>query len=620
MKKVIRENGSLLFDIDGQKIHPAAYMSYCPAFADYTGFYNIGYRLFSYCIYASDVSTNEETGLNQAWEKSCWPAEDVFDFSALDAGMRRITGEHYEKEAWVILRVNINMPTWWRKKHPEELMHYADGRVLMQSISSLRWRTDAERFLTALKQHMETAGYASHVIAWQIAAMQTEEWLYPNRFLPQLQQDAPFLAALQQWCRARYPDIAALNTAWQTDYASFDELQLPTEEIYRQKQALGCAMPAFARAKDFFECLSNANAETIQYFAALTKRLHGGDILTGVFYGYIAQCSEISAHNAIGRLLNDANIDFFASPFAYVQARGPGVDWIYHAPMQAVDVADKLWFLESDVRTNLTRHLRDVRPELFDADLPYFNHPVFFGPKETRQCCNNILRSFAKFFISQHAYWWFDMWGGWYDSGEYMQLHKKLLDIYREKTTRTVKNNSQVALVLDENASYYTSGEGFVRCVHESCVQLGYLGAPYDLLLLDRLTPQDIARYKLFVFTAPAPDPAAFTQLKACLTAAGKQILVTGEGPDCDCSRWDAALARDKAQKAGVFLYSPGNIVYANENYLAITAAADGPVTLHIPTGKALCDLLTGEKLPPAADGSLQLPMAFNDCRLFRLI
>ncbi len=65
-------------------------MSYCPNDADFEGFHAIGYRLFCYCVYASDVTPSEQTGLLAPWEKSAWPEENRFDFSALDAGISRL--------------------------------------------------------------------------------------------------------------------------------------------------------------------------------------------------------------------------------------------------------------------------------------------------------------------------------------------------------------------------------------------------------------------------------------------------------------------------------------------------------------------------------------------------
>ncbi len=614
MKKIVNKNGCLQFEVDGRTVLPAAYMSYSPAHADYDGFRRIGYRLFSYCVYAGDEPTNEENGFFRAWEPGCWRDEDTFDFSPLDAGMKRVLGDDpaVRQECYVILRINLNMPAWWRQKYPEELMHYAGGRRLMQSVASLRWRQDACVFLRKLKEHIDAAPYRENIIGWQAAAMQTEEWIHPSRYRFELEQETPCLVRFRAYCAEKYGDIAALNAAWGSAHPAFDAIPLPAAAQLRAKSAGGVAAAPCVR--DFYTCLNEAYGEAISFFAAAIKALYGGDIFCGAFTGYIGQLQDFQGHNTVSRLLADPNIDFFASPFAYVDQRGPGVDWIYHSPLQTVTNAGKLWFLESDVRTCLTRHLADTRPDVCDKNLPYFNQPVFFGPAEESQSAANIVRSFAKFFISGHAYWWFDMWGGWYRSDAFMALHQKLLALY---AAGPAQNNSQVAVVLDENASYGIPEGLYAQGVLNQLIELGYLGAPYDLLLVDSLTDADLQKYELFLFTCPDRDRSAYATAAARLAAAGKTVLVTG----ADRPFYDRAALLDAAAAAGVHIYSHGSIVYANAGYIAVTAAdpAAHTVQLQLPCDALLQDVVDGSEYR-SQGGAVSIPLAFNECRLLRLV
>ncbi len=605
-----------MLEVDGRTVLPAAYMSYSPADADYDGFRCIGYRLFSYCVYVGDQPTNEENGFFRAWEPGCWRGEEEFDFSPLDAGMARVLGPDpvVAAECFVILRINLNMPAWWRQKYPCELMHYAGGRTLMQSVASQRWRQDACVFLRRLHEHIAASPYRDNIIGWQAAAMQTEEWIHPSRYRFELERDEPCLARLRRWCEEKYGTVAALNVAWGSDYDDLAAIPLPTAAQLQEKSAHGAAAASYARVRDFYTCLNDAYGEVIAFFAAAIKQLHGGDILCGAFTGYIGQLQDFQGHSTVKRLLADPNIDFFASPFAYVDQRGPGVDWICHSPLQSATDAGKLWFLESDVRTCLTRHLADTRPDICDKNLPYFNQPVFFGPAEESQSAANIVRSFARFFISGHAYWWFDMWGGWYRSDAFMALHQKLLALYG---AGPAQNNSQIAVVLDENASYGVSESLYARGVPGQLIELGYLGAPYDLLLLDTLTDVDLQKYKLFLFACPDRSSAAWQNAAARLAASGKPVLVTG----ADMPFYDRAALHAAALAAGVHVYSHGNIVYANEGYIAVTAAdpASHAVQLRLPGDALVQDVVDGSEYR-SQNGAVSIPLAFNECRLLRLI
>lgn len=430
MKKIIRKNGNLILNVDGKEVYPAAYMSYCPKDADYEAFAKIGYRLFSYAIYASDAPTNEFSGLLKSWEKGCWIGENEYDFSALDNGMKLISKAEDKNDFYILLRINVNAPYWWREKYPEELITYKDGNKVMQSSASMQWRKDVCRFLDNLKIHIENSPYSKNIIAWQIAAVSTEEWIHPREQFYELKADIPWLNYHRKYCATKYKSIDDLNNVYKTEYKSFDELDLPTCEEMAEKRDFGKKAKSYIKVRDAYESLNDSYADTITFYSRYVKKIFNGDIFCGAFYGYVGEFYDTMAHCATDRLFNEESIDFFAAPFAYVDGRAMGVDWVYRCPVHTADRCGKLFFMEADVRTHLTKHLHDTRPDMLDRNLPYFNLPVFFGPKTEKQSMNNILRIFSKILISQHPFWWFDMWGGWYKSEAYMKLHTRLFEIY----------------------------------------------------------------------------------------------------------------------------------------------------------------------------------------------
>ncbi len=618
MKSVVRRKGTLIFNIDGEEVYPAAYMSYCPNDADYEGFKALGYKLFSYCVYASNITPSEQTGLLAGWDNGCWPEENRFDFSPLDRGMKRLLGENFEEELYIILRINLNMPRWWREKYPDELMWYNDGKSLMQSVWSVQWRKDASRFLDALKSHIESSGYGRQIIAWQVAAMNTEEWMHPIRKFYELKQDKPWYSAFISYTKKKYQSIDSVNAAWGTDYADFESITVPAEKEMREKSGVGKKASRYNKVIDYYKTLNDGYAETVTYFTRYIKSIFNGNILCGAFYGYIGASSDTQGHCSVSKLLVEPSINFFASPFAYVNARDMGIDWIYHSPVTSADRCNKIWFLEADVRTNLTRHLRETRPELFPGVEPYFDNPVFFGPDTVKQSCNNIIRSFSKFFISQHAYWWFDMWGGWYKNAEYMSLLEKLYGIYNRKMQTEVKSKTEVAVIMDENGAYITSGGGYHKCIYSQLVELGFLGAPYDSLLINDVKESDIDNYKLVIFLSPDSESEKYKQLEGYIKKTGVPMLKTCQTAD-GITNFDRTSFAEEARKHGVHLYSEGNIVYVNERYIAVTAVKSGEVSLSLMSGQAVRNLLTGEILP-STDGKITFNAKFNDCLLFEIL
>ena len=490
----------------------------------------------------------------------------------------------------------------------------------MQSSATMQWRKDVCRFLDNLKIHIENSPYSKNIIAWQIAAMSTEEWIHPREQFYELKADIPWLNYHRKYCATKYKSIDDLNNVYKTEYKSFDELDLPTCEEMAEKRDFGKKAKSYIKVRDAYESLNDSYADTITFYSRYVKKIFNGDIFCGAFYGYVGEFYDTMAHCATDRLFNEESIDFFAAPFAYVDGRAMGVDWVYRCPVHTADRCGKLFFMEADVRTHLTKHLHDTRPDMLDRNLPYFNLPVFFGPKTEKQSMNNILRIFSKILISQHPFWWFDMWGGWYKSEAYMKLHTRLFEIYLEKIKKPVKNNTQIALILDENSAYETANNIQIQSVFEQIIELSNVGATFDLLLLNEITDADIKDYKLFVFTNPVVESFEYKTLKNKINNAGKYMIVSGESDDSIAVKIGLETLIKKAEEAGVFLYSKGNIVFNNDEYLCVTATKDmGFINLRLPDDRKLLNLITGEELDPV-DRKLQIKADFNDSFLFKMI
>ena len=456
MRQVVRKNGMLVIDDNGKIIEPIAYMTYANKQGDHKGFYKAGYELFSVNVFTGDYPTNEEKGLKCSFEDCVWVAEDKFDFSILDTNLKILEDACNGKNFKVLFRLNINMPRWWREKYSEEITLFDNGDILMQSVFSKQWRKDVKVLFEKLHEYIQNSEYKDCVIAWQIAAMHTEEWIAP--WIDGICDDfsKPAITAFKEYCQNKYKTIEELNKSWEENLNSFDDVWIPSfkdrELRYDKTQKEGLRV----RVRDYFHFFNNGYADAIIYFCKLVKEVTNNTYLVGAFYGYIAQLNCAQGHSAISKVIDCPYIDYFASPFVYDEARGPAIDWFYHTPMNSVDKAGKLWFLETDVRTNLTKALYNSIPWVFTETIdPYYdNHPVWFGPKTRRDTINNITRVFSKIFISRNAFWWFDMWGGWFKDQEYMDLLTKMRALYKKEAQNEIKSASEIAVVLDENSSY----------------------------------------------------------------------------------------------------------------------------------------------------------------------
>ncbi len=107
----------------------------------------------------------------------------------------------------------------------------------------------------------------------------------------------------------------------------------------------------FGKKAESYIKVRDAYADTITFFSRYVKKIYGGDIFCGAFYGYVGEFYDTMVHCAIDRLFKEESIDFFAAPFAYVNGRARGIDWFYRCPVHSADKCDKLFFMGVDVRT-----------------------------------------------------------------------------------------------------------------------------------------------------------------------------------------------------------------------------------------------------------------------------
>lgn len=186
------------------------------------------------------------------------------------------------------------------------------------------------------------------------------------------------------------------------------------------------------------------------------------------------------------------------------------------------------------------------------------------------------------------------MWGGWYKDKDYMDLIAKTRAIYEKEQFSNIKSVSEIAVVLDENSSYFTPDSKFYKSVYDRIVSLGYIGAPYELLVSGALDVCDLERYKIVLFTAPVVTEK-FRRLADGLKRDGKTIIATGDGGQSEqfLTTNDDIKISESIKNAGAHIYSAGNIVYANEKYLSVTARNDGFLTIDMPQECKLTDCIS---------------------------
>lgn len=486
--KLVRQNGYLCISANGVLLPPTACMTYYPNARTYSTFQEAETPIASVGVYAPDRGINDFAGM-EPFGPSFWVGEGEYDFSEVDRTFRLIapTG----REAYILPRVYLDCPKWWAERYPEELCRDERGCPQRQSFASERWRRDASAALRALMEHVNQSIWKECVIGYHIACGGTEEWTYHHYTDEQYRLDfsEPNHRAFVRWLRERYGSVERLNAAWNARLSAFEEAEFPTllERCYGLNGALRDPERE-RRAIDFWEYTSWLFADTIRALCRTVKEYPQGQYLAGAFYGYIALLTRAEkGHFALSELLRAEEIDFIAAT-------------VFASAMDSLNLHDKLFFQEGDVRTCLTRPIRETLPQC-DPGNGYFERPAW-QPLPSMEASVSAMKSVcARVLTGKMGLWWFDMWGGWFDAPELMGLVGRMNQWMRCRTTQPLR--SEVAVIIDERGlmSLPRNDCPAARTIAEQRGELDALGAPYDLYeasdLLEERFPVD--QYRLYV-------------------------------------------------------------------------------------------------------------------------
>ena len=602
MKRVVEKNGRLLINVDGKEVMPIAYTSYLPHYASYNKFKDIDYNLFSAVLYMGDKPLHGFSGIKKL-EEGIWKARDVYDFSIADRILNVALGD---SDAYVLLRLNVNTPSWWLEENPDDCTLMEDGTTPYQSVFSDKWIEDVRTYLTKLKAYIAQSRFAKNVIGWQIAAMNTEEWLAPVWNGNESDFSVCAHEYFRTWCKNKYATIENLCDSWSRHYLDFEEILVP--KLKERKERLKNDIidtKKYAYVNDWYYCLNERYATALHSLAKFTKELFNGDILVGCFYGYIGQCTLDTGHTCIESLIDSPYIDFFASPFSYVDGRKSATDWFYHSGMQTCANNGKIWFLEADVRTHKTKLLCDVDTKYVDKNNEYMEMPCWHPLKTEDESVWHTIKAFSKILCSANAFWWFDMWGGWYDSQRLLDLLARMKDEYIQEMSKPYASESEIAVILDSQSSFAVSNSYFKKVVYDELCQLGFVGAPYDLYLKSCVTDNQLKDYKLVIYPAPNELNSRDLEVICSLSNHNKIVLIGGKQFDIShknvynepCLVNTQAL-KSYCEKANVHTYVKNNaVIYKSERHICITAPNEGEYELNFPHECALTSFTSGKKV-----------------------
>lgn len=471
--KLICENGVQKIQINGQVVSSVSFRSFWPQPGITHDFAEGGIQLMS--VYPSGILCSLGVPYSQFGE--FWVGEGEYDWEVV----RRQVNQFIENapNAYLSLILQLDTRDWFVAQHPECPNSFDH---LPEACCSSVWREAARQCIRDTLAFFDRE-YPEKLYAVYVCAGGTCEWYNrdPLGYHPLKAE------AFKKWCED-------------------PERELPTEAEMAAGEHGLVLSEGEQNVVDYWHFISDITADTILEFAHEVKAYNPG-LLAGCFTGYTLahgqNFGKICQNGLIKRIFGSPDIDLIFSPASY-QLRGLEDVSNSQLPMASVHAHGKLYYHEIDNTTFASNR------NPYAQVLQQYAHRRHGSLEESIQYAR---REAACTFAALGTYWWFDMFGGWYDD---KRLQQALLDIGRAQErlyAQPVASNAQVAYMKDEESDSYLSGQ---NVLHElMCApqmrELGRIGCQVDYFAAEDLLLPGFKReqYKLYIFpnlVAPTPQ------------------------------------------------------------------------------------------------------------------
>lgn len=439
-------------------------------------------------------------------------APDQYDYSKFDRYFAAVLD--IDPEAYFLPHVGVTGPLWWQEAHPDELCRFEDGSRGPTSFASELWRREMGEDLRKLITYLRQAPYADRILGYIFYNGYTAEWqMWGTWQSSRDDYSEPALRAFRAFLSDRYNSDNRLQSAWADPAAALATAAMPDGARRRPGGPRVLRDPDRERqAIDFYEFISNMDADALLHFARIAREATAGKSLVGTYYGYLTAHGinqQDSGHLAARRVFDSPDIDFLASPPNYWY-RKPGEAGTFMSATDSFRLRGKLWLDESDHRTFLT----DPKAGYGRADTLEETLGVFW-------------REFAEVLTKRAAVSWYDMSGGWFSHPRILSDMGRAHEILRASLPRRKAFAAEIGVFVDPRSFYWMRPTAAnAALVLNQMTTMPQSGAPWDFCLLDDIDRPWMPDYRLYIFlNAFSIDPSRREAIHAKLRRSGATAL-----------------------------------------------------------------------------------------------
>ena len=410
-------------------------------------------------------------------------------------------------DAKMIVAIDVNAPQWWLDANPGEIAALAESTPERTNVSfaSQKWKEEAGDIVKQAIDYMMTQSYANQIIGFKVTGGYTLEW---NWWATSGAYDdvGDFsqcgIAGFRAWLTDKYGTDSALRSAWGDSTVTLAGAMPPTKDE-RSDDLYDTVVQVQTHTKmlDYELYMAQVKADAIAYFCGLVKDHIQHRLIVGTYGGYFYMGGGYEFSTAVAnvyfqQMLESEHIDFIKSPWMY-GAREIGYTAQFMGPVDSLDLYGKLWIVEDDTRMNL----QEMRMNQDDK-------AAVGWTRNYAQSAEQMKRNFAYVLSKGMGVSYYDLMWNFYDDPQYYGLIGQFHDQMTEAVSLQKASTADIAVFVDGQSQMlipFEDGTTDNSVLHLSVLkgqleELGFVGASYDMYLLDDLTAGLVPEHKINIF------------------------------------------------------------------------------------------------------------------------